>query len=303
LQQAISKTDIFELPSFVMKADVRIEDHGKIASGTYELLWNGPDQWRERISVPGYSEVQTGGKGLAWVQRSADFIPLPIYTLRQALGFGPSGGSPQSTSLVRLALSSRDTVKKTSRRKKHGDDQTCFEIEDSQKHSSEICVNDGSGTIARPAFMFADSDLQPVAAKVFPRVLILHHDSEVVAQVNVGELASPVTFPPDTFTPPPGVSPHGGCMNPSLPNLVKRQQPEYPMPARQQRHQGTVSFDALIGKDGVLQLRRLVESAGTDLDDSSKRALSQWRYDPATCNGQPVEVETVLQVNFTLSER
>src|SRR5271167_2790382 len=112
LQQAISKTDIFELPSFVMKADVRIEDHGKIASGTYELLWNGPDQWRERISVPGYSEVQTGGKGMVWVQRNTDFIPVPIYTLRQALGFGPSAGSPQSMSLVRLALTPRDTIKK-----------------------------------------------------------------------------------------------------------------------------------------------------------------------------------------------
>jgi len=100
LEQAISKTDIFELPSFVMKADVQIEDHGKMVSGTYELLWNGPDHWREQISVPGYSEVQTGGKEVVWVQRSTDFIPVPIYALRQALGFGPSAGSPQSMSLV-----------------------------------------------------------------------------------------------------------------------------------------------------------------------------------------------------------
>ena len=149
--------------------------------------------------------------------------------------------------------------------------------------------------------MFADSNLQPVGAKVFPRVLTLHHDHEVVAKVNVAELASPASFPPDAFTPPLGVSSEAGCMNPSLPDLVKRQQPEYPMAARQQHHEGTVSFDALIGKDGVPQLRRLIKSAGTDLDDSSRRALSQWRYDPAMCNGQPVEVETVLQVNYTLS--
>ena len=301
LERAVSKTNIFELPSFAMKADVQIEDHGKLVNGTYELLWNGPDQWREGIRVPGYTEVQTGGKGTIWVQRSVDFIPVSIYTLHQALGFGSSVGSPQSMSLVQLALTPRDTIKKTSKRKEHGDELTCFEIENEQKHSSEICVNDSSDTVARAPFMFADSNLQPVGEKIFPRLLTLHHGAEVVAKVNVSELASPAQFPPDTFTPPAGVSPEAGCMNPSLPHLVKRQQPEYPTTARQQHHQGTVSFDVLIGKDGVPQFRRLTESAGTDLDDSSRRALSRWRYDPAMCNGQPVEVETVLQVNYALS--
>ena len=34
LERAISKTNIFELPSFAMKADVEIEDHGKLVKGT-----------------------------------------------------------------------------------------------------------------------------------------------------------------------------------------------------------------------------------------------------------------------------
>ena len=288
LEQAVSKTNIFELPSFVMKADVQIEDHGKLVNGTYELLWNGPDQWRERIEVPGYTEVQTGGKGTISVQRSVDFIPVSVYTIHQALGFGSSVGSPQSMSLVQLALTPRDKIKETSKRKEHGDELTCFEIENKQKHSSEICVDDSSDTVARAPFMFADSNLQPVGAKIFPRLLILHHGNEVVARVNVRELASPAQFPPDTFTPLAGVAPKAGCMNPSLSHVVKKQQPEYPETARQQHHQGTVSFDVLIGKDGVPQFRRLIESAGTDLDDSTRRAFSRWRFDPAMCNGQPV---------------
>jgi Gram-negative bacterial TonB protein C-terminal len=301
LEQAVSKTNIFELPSFAMRADVQVEDHGKSVKGTYELLWNGPDQWRERTSVPGYTEVQIGGRGTVWVRRSVDFIPVSIYTIHQALGFGSSVASPQSMSLVQLDLTPRDTITKTSKRKKHGEELTCFEIENEQKHSSEICVDDSSDTVARAPFMFADSNLQPVGAKVFPRLLTLHHGDEVVAKVNISELASPAQFPPDTFAPPSGVSPEAGCMNPSLPNLVKRQQPEYPPTARLQHHQGTVSFDALIGKDGVPRLRKLIESASPDLDASSQQALIQWRYDPAMCNGQPVEVETVLQVNYTLS--
>lgn len=301
LDQAVSKTNIFELPSFAMRADVRIEDQGKLVNGTYELLWNGPDQWREAIRVPGYTEVQTGGKGTIWLQRSVDFIPVSIYTIRQALGFGSSIGSPQSPSLVQLALTPRDTIAKTTKRKEDGNRLTCFKIENDQKHSWELCVNDASDILARPSFMFADRNLQPVGAKIFPRLLTLYRGAEIVAKVKVGELSSPAQFPPDTFTPPAGVAPEAGCMNPSLPHLVKREQPEYPESARIRGRQGTVSFDVLIGKDGVPRFRRLIESAGADLDDSSRRALSLWRYDPAMCNGQPVQVETVLQVNYALS--
>jgi len=228
LEQAVSKTNIFELPSFAMRADVRIEDHGKLVKGTYELLWNGPDQWRETVRVPGYTEVQTGGKGTIWLQRSVDFIPVSMYTVHQALGFGSTVGSPESMSLVQLSLTPRDTIRKTSKRKEDGNKLTCFEIENDQKHRSEICINDSSDTIARDPFTFADSNLQPVGAKIFPRLLTLHHGAEIVAKVNVGELASPAQFPPDTFTPPAGVSPAAGCMNPSLPRLVKREQPECP---------------------------------------------------------------------------
>lgn len=284
-----------------MEAEVQIEEQGKLLNGTYELLWNGPDQWREGIRVPGFSEVQTGGNGTIWLQRSTDFIPVAIYNLHRALGFGSTAGSPQSMSLVRLALTPKDTIKKAYQRKEHGDKLTCFEIENELKHSSETCVNDTSETIARSSSLFADSNVQPVGERVFPRVLVLHHGDKVVAKVNVTELTSPAQFSRDAFTVPAGVAPQAGCMNPAGPRLVDRQAPEYPSIARQQRHQGTVSFDALIGKDGTPRLRRLLESAGSDLDDSSKRALSHWRYDPAICDGQPVEVETVLQVNYTLS--
>jgi len=79
IEQAVAKTNIFELPSFQMKANVQIEAKGKLVDGSYQLLWNGPDQWREEIHFPGYTELQVGGKGTVWVQRSTDFYPLRIY--------------------------------------------------------------------------------------------------------------------------------------------------------------------------------------------------------------------------------
>jgi len=301
LEQAVLKTNIFELPSFAMKADVHINNHGRKMDGTYQFLWNGPGQWREGINLPGYSEVQTGGKGTIWLQRSTDVIPFPIHNLHEALGFGSSAVAPQSMLLVQLALTPRDTIKKTSERKEHGDKLTCYQIENEQKRSSEICIYESSGTIARLSPYYADSDLQPVGGKVFPRHLSIHLEDKTVAEVNITELSTPAQFPAETFTPPAGVPGRAGCMNPTLPRLVKKQSPEYPLIARQQHHQGTVAFDTLIGTDGGPRIQKVVESASPDLEASSQSALSQWRYEPATCKGQPVEVETVLQVSYTLS--
>jgi TonB family protein len=123
----------------------------------------------------------------------------------------------------------------------------------------------------------------------------------MVADIKISELTSPAQFSPETFTPPIGVPGRPGCMNPKLPRLVERQAPVYPQSARQQRREGTVAFDTIIGMDGLPRFQRVVESTYPDLEDSSKRAVSQWRYEPAICNGQPVEIETVIQVNYTLS--
>src|SRR5580704_3068604 len=66
LEQAVAKTNIFDLPSFAMKANAQIEEHGKLVDGTYQLLWNGPDEWKQEVIFPGYREVQIGGKGTVW---------------------------------------------------------------------------------------------------------------------------------------------------------------------------------------------------------------------------------------------
>jgi hypothetical protein len=88
IEQASAKSNIFELPSFVMKADIRLDNFGKPVNGAYALVWNGPDQWREEISIPGYSEVQVGAKGVIYSKRNTDYFSYQIFRLRSALGFG-----------------------------------------------------------------------------------------------------------------------------------------------------------------------------------------------------------------------
>jgi protein TonB len=82
--------------------------------------------------------------------------------------------------------------------------------------------------------------------------------------------------------------------------LIKKTQPNYPPLARQARIQGTVVLQAEISKDGSIQNLRLI-SGHPMLAPAAIEAVKQWKYKPYLLNGEPVEVETQVQVNFTLS--
>jgi periplasmic protein TonB len=82
--------------------------------------------------------------------------------------------------------------------------------------------------------------------------------------------------------------------------LVHKVQPQYPPLARQARIQGVVVLQALIGKDGTITNLHVV-SGHPMLTNAALEAVKEWRYKPYYLNGEPVEVETTINVNFTLS--
>ena len=82
--------------------------------------------------------------------------------------------------------------------------------------------------------------------------------------------------------------------------LIKKVQPAYPPLARQARIQGRVLLQAEISKDGTIENLRLI-SGHPMLAPAAIEAVKQWRYKPYMLNGEPVAVETQVEVNFTLS--
>jgi len=84
-------------------------------------------------------------------------------------------------------------------------------------------------------------------------------------------------------------------------NLIKKVTPLYPPDAKAARIQGTVRFTATIGKDGSIINLELV-SGHPLLAESAQDAVRQWIYKPTLLNGNPVEVITQIDVNYTLSQ-
>jgi len=81
--------------------------------------------------------------------------------------------------------------------------------------------------------------------------------------------------------------------------LIFRIEPTYPPLAQQARIQGAVVMTALIDKGGNVQHLQIV-SGHPLLAPAAIEAVKQWRYKPFILNGQPLEVETTVTVNFHL---
>jgi protein TonB len=104
-----------------------------------------------------------------------------------------------------------------------------------------------------------------------------------------------VVPPPRPVTPPapkPSVMMEG--------NLIHRVEPSYPPLARQARIQGTVVLFAVISRAGTIENLKLI-SGHPMLAPAALDAVRQWRYRPYVLNGEPVEVDTQVTVNFVLS--
>ena len=82
--------------------------------------------------------------------------------------------------------------------------------------------------------------------------------------------------------------------------LIRKVPPTYPPLARQARIQGVVILQAQISKEGNIQNLQLI-SGHPMLAPAAIEAVKQWKYKPYLLNGEPVEVDTQVQVNFTLA--
>jgi TonB family protein len=84
--------------------------------------------------------------------------------------------------------------------------------------------------------------------------------------------------------------------------LIYRVQPVYPLEARKEGIQGQVILRAVISKEGRIDNLTLI-SGPKELAPAAIGAVQQWRYKPYLLMGNPVEVDTEILVNFTLSRR
>jgi TonB family protein len=114
--------------------------------------------------------------------------------------------------------------------------------------------------------------------------LALHTDVSAVAPIAETAAHGPITVSAATMTS----------------NKISGENPTYPPEARKKKIQGKVVLSALISKEGTIKELHTLESPSNLLSDSATKAVRTWRYRPYLLNGEPVEVETTINVIYSL---
>jgi len=81
--------------------------------------------------------------------------------------------------------------------------------------------------------------------------------------------------------------------------ILKKVQPEYPAQARQMRLEGKVELLANVSKTGSITAVKQFSGDGI-LGRAAIDAVRQWKYKPYYLNGEPIEIQTQITVNFKL---
>ena len=115
----------------------------------------------------------------------------------------------------------------------------------------------------------------------------------------VGNAPTAAAPSPAANTPPSRIRVGG---NVQAAKLIHKVPPIYPATAKQDGVQGTVILRAIIGLDGsVISVEQRNRSVDARLVESAITAVRLWRYSPTLLNGNPVEIQTEVEVNFTLA--
>jgi protein TonB len=154
-------------------------------------------------------------------------------------------------------------------------------------------------------------NLQKMAAPtVIPKNITVVKDDAPVIYTNSNEgvaggtgnvlgglIGSGPSGPPPPSTSTPQRIRVGG--NVEAASIVNKVAPEYPPIAKTAHVSGAVVLHAIIGKDGTIRELQYV-SGPPLLMKSAMDAVKEWRYKPTMLNGEAVEVDTIIDVVFSL---
>src|SRR5258708_4568704 len=177
----------------------------------------------------------------------------------------------------------------------------------------DMTTSDRDGNFSFKALPAGDYELQVVkpgfeAYRIAPVALQSGRDFSQAILLQVGSVTERLQVTPDNSEKPrvavttsgkPSRLRIGG--NVEAAKIITKIQLVYPESAKSAGISGTVVLHAVIGMDGrPLALHVMSSQIDPDLARAAVEAVSQWRYQPTLLNGDPIEVDTTIMVNFTL---
>ncbi len=274
---------------------------GETFTGTYHYQWINPSKWREETTIANFQELRIGGEQKFWVLSNMSTQPIAVYQLQSMLDV-LLHGLPGTASLKPA---------KSFSRKIDGLTAECLLLKDKYEKLT-VCRDPKTHALLQFIPKFSDRlvvegvktprteylSYSVFDGRQFPRELKYWDGSSPRVDAIVEKLQPLGRVNSSLFVPPSDaheVSGCGGVLTP--PQAVEAPDPTPPDGVRLPMNLTTV-LEVLVGTDGKVYDPIVQGSAGKKFDREALRTALQWRFRPATCDGQPVAVHIDIQMHL-----
>jgi len=255
--------------------------------GTYKLLYLGRDNYRIEFRTPTFQMTRVVRKEGGYTVRSLPVSP----TVEEYVW--------KSLPIVPIGFDSKDLVRAIVDRPLGGRKVRCVEfdtIDGLKKESNEVCVDAETGTFA---YIRADiraytySDFFRFGDALFPRHILIEEGD---IRIEIDQMVKPIEGPldPSLMEPPPGATFYPFCTEFRLAVARDRLQPK----AGPGTNIEEIQVRGEVLPDGKMRNAVVDTASRAELRAEALDLVSRWTFQPATCDGKPINSWTTISIQF-----
>lgn len=258
------------------------------SDGLYTETWRSPDQWRLEIDLPGFRQVEIGKSGKRWLSHDLSLEPTHFRQIRTLFQFGDF--EVEKISKVWDANLGNEHVECIRSRNKALQYTSCFD-----STSSVLVQTKTEGLGLQRDCEYAN--YQKFFEKEYPTNIRCTDKGSLSLEATITAFRNDAS-PADSklFVPANGTVEEPICAEPEAVRPLHTPDPEYPV--NSPPPQGDSVFEGIVGIDGELTGLTLKRSAGEAFDQAAFKAMSLWKFQPATCAGVPIATRVTFQIAF-----
>lgn len=297
LDRAVQLSDIRAAgsPAFRLKANIKVMNDSSTTEGAYTETWSSREQWRQETILGDLRRTVVANGKSRWTLSS---VSQSMTGIRE-LGFPMDTLGAASEFWKADKIEDRDIRSVAAR---------CLETRaDSAGSRSALCFAKDKGVLIAKVVpsevrdKIVEStceyrDYREFGGKIFPRQIVCFDALKPVFEEIIVELSSEPSADPALFVPPVGATESANCQG-----VVKPPVPTYtpdPEMPRRQNPKNPVDIELLVAEDGKTHDLKVVRSVDGVFDQAALKAVQNWRFRPATCDGIPMTTHIYVSVNF-----
>jgi TonB family protein len=312
---------------FRLKLNFKVTDKkgGSVLQGTYTETWGSKTRWRRETTVGDFRRLEVAAEQQRWLIESGQTLPEPARNLPALVALGrlqPEVWKPERVEKRKLNGATVRCVE-AAPALRAGVHIAAASHTESPSEVPTLCFDASSGVLLAEVEPQPDtyenytttnpsisrcckivshtsscffSAYQKFGEREVARSFHCVEDGYPTLDAAVVELVPEPTPDPALFAPPTGgVKEQNGCPD-SIRPPRSVYQPEPVSPASS----GVVTITLNVGVDGAPSDLAVVSSPNVKLDRSALEAVRQWRFKPASCDGEPVSTKIAVEVDMQL---